>query len=245
MDDLRKQADVSKRTCSEPECSNPHRARGLCSTHYNQQAGRSFATEQVACAHPGCGLTTAKRVDPRRPKRYCSDLCRDLTVTPSWSCPVPDAHPSRSTRVPPTHPCRVTWPEVGATWKVFYRDCVTCDRLFVTPYTISTCSDLCAEAKKRDDKKRERDKRRASKRAAFVAPVYRARIYERDNWTCHLCGKKMHRTAVVPHPRAATLDHIVPLASGGTHEPANVAAAHYLCNVRKGARGGGEQLALL
>jgi 5-methylcytosine-specific restriction endonuclease McrA len=32
------------------------------------------------------------------------------------------------------------------------------------------------------------------------------------------------------------MDHIVPFAAGGTHEPANVQLAHRVCNSRKGAR---------
>lgn len=92
-----------------------------------------------------------------------------------------------------------------------------------------------------------RDRKRARKRAAFVAPVYRHRIYERDKWTCHICGKKVHKSRKVPHPMAPTIDHLIPLADpvGGTHEPANVATAHFICNARKGDRGGGEQLMLV
>ncbi|NEA63940.1 HNH endonuclease [Streptomyces sp. SID12488] len=40
----------------------------------------------------------------------------------------------------------------------------------------------------------------------------------------------------VPSPMAPTLDHIVPLARGGSHEPANVQAAHFLCNNKKNDR---------
>jgi 5-methylcytosine-specific restriction endonuclease McrA len=32
------------------------------------------------------------------------------------------------------------------------------------------------------------------------------------------------------HPVSGGSDHIVPLAQGGTHEPANVQCAHFLCN---------------
>lgn len=69
--------------------------------------------------------------------------------------------------------------------------------------------------------------------AAFVAPVSRVRIFERDKWKCRLCGKKVKRDAVVPHPRAPVLDHVLPLARGGTHEPANVQLACFMCNAHK------------
>lgn len=67
--------------------------------------------------------------------------------------------------------------------------------------------------------------------------VYRSKIFERDGWRCQLCRKPVRRTAVVPHPLAPTLDHIVPLAAGGLHEPANVQTAHFICNSVRGAGG--------
>ncbi|MBF6368413.1 HNH endonuclease [Nocardia puris] len=70
-------------------------------------------------------------------------------------------------------------------------------------------------------------------------------MFERDRWKCHLCKRKVRRSAVVPHPLAPTIDHVIPLSKGGTHEPANCATAHFRCNYTKRDCGGGEQLALL
>jgi endogenous inhibitor of DNA gyrase (YacG/DUF329 family) len=79
--------------------------------------------------------------------------------------------------------------------------------------------------------------RRAEReRDAYRANVSPRRIYERDRWICQLCGDPVDCVAEVPSPLAPTLDHIVPLARGGTHEPANVQLAHFLCNSRKGDR---------
>lgn len=48
-----------------------------------------------------------------------------------------------------------------------------------------------------------------------------------------ICGDPL-RTDVPPeHPEAPSIDHIVALANGGTHEPSNVQAAHLLCNSMK------------
>lgn len=90
-----------------------------------------------------------------------------------------------------------------------------------------------------------RARRRAVLKAAYVAPVDPKAIHARDKNICHLCGKKVKAGTKVPHPLAPTLDHLIPLAAGGTHEPANVATAHFICNSRKQHHGGGEQLALL
>jgi len=64
--------------------------------------------------------------------------------------------------------------------------------------------------------------------------VSRARIAERDGWTCHLCGERVLKVKA-PHPLSPSLDHVVPLAHGGAHEPGNVALAHLRCNVLRGA----------
>ncbi len=63
-------------------------------------------------------------------------------------------------------------------------------------------------------------------------------IYDRDNGKCHVCGLAVDRQRVAPHPLAATLDHVWPLALHGRHEPGNVKLAHFLCNCWKSDRAG-------
>lgn len=87
-------------------------------------------------------------------------------------------------------------------------------------------------------------RRKARLLAAFVAPVESFAIFERDRWRCGLCGRSVPKNVKAPDRRSASLDHIIPLAAGGTHEPANVQLAHLGCNSAKGARGGGEQMLL-
>lgn len=68
-------------------------------------------------------------------------------------------------------------------------------------------------------------------------------IYERDRWVCGICHSKVNRKAKYPHPMSASLDHIIPLAKGGTHTRDNVQLAHLVCNSKTGA-GGVKQLRL-
>lgn len=89
-----------------------------------------------------------------------------------------------------------------------------------------------------------RDRRRARQRCAYVADVSPARVFAADGWRCHRCGRKTDQSKTVPHPRAPTVDHLVPLALGGTHEPANCRTAHFKCNYEKGDRLAGDQFAL-
>jgi 5-methylcytosine-specific restriction endonuclease McrA len=65
---------------------------------------------------------------------------------------------------------------------------------------------------------------------AEVDAVSRWRIHERDGWTCHICGDPVDRDAVVPDLAAPVLDHVVPLARGGSHSEANLKTAHFYCN---------------
>lgn len=87
----------------------------------------------------------------------------------------------------------------------------------------------------REAKARHRTTRRARKQGAFVAPVYRLKIYERDAFICHLCGEPADRNAIGDAQDAVpTIDHIIPLDThNGSHEPANVHTAHFLCNSKK------------
>jgi 5-methylcytosine-specific restriction endonuclease McrA len=59
--------------------------------------------------------------------------------------------------------------------------------------------------------------------------VSRAAIIERDGSMCHICGKKCEASEI-------HLDHVVPLAKGGTHDAENLRVACAKCNLEKGAR---------
>lgn len=59
-------------------------------------------------------------------------------------------------------------------------------------------------------------------------------IYERDGWSCQICGEPIPREARHPEPLSASLDHILPIAAGGGHRTDNVQASHLRCNLRKG-----------
>ena len=64
--------------------------------------------------------------------------------------------------------------------------------------------------------------------------INRLSVYDRDGWICRLCSEPIDSTLRLPHPMAATLDHVIPVASGGLHTYENVQAAHALCNFEKG-----------
>ena len=73
----------------------------------------------------------------------------------------------------------------------------------------------------------------------------RVAIFERDGWKCGICHRKVDRTLRHPDAAAPSLDHIIPVAEGGTNEAANLRLVHLRCNLSRRNRGGNEQLALV
>ena len=72
------------------------------------------------------------------------------------------------------------------------------------------------------------------------------KVYERDKWTCQVCGKRVRRKPeALRDPLMASLDHVIPIAEGGHHVYSNVRCTHLRCNLVRGARGGNEQLMLI
>lgn len=53
-------------------------------------------------------------------------------------------------------------------------------------------------------------------------------IYKRDKFQCQGCGKKEDKTQL-------NIDHIIPLAKGGSNDLSNLQTLCYQCNQRKKA----------
>lgn len=104
------------------------------------------------------------------------------------------------------------------------------------------------EAYKRTDRWRAmrraaKSRRRAIERGAAAERFDPFEIFERDRWRCHICGEKTpQRLRGTYEDRAPELDHIIPLAAGGTHTRNNVACACRRCNLLKSDRPLGQLL---
>jgi len=103
--------------------------------------------------------------------------------------------------------------------------------------------DQCMGSVRKERKRRERRRRRNALRGTPSEPYTLAEIAARDRNTCGLCRKRVAMTKAVPHPKAPTIDHVVPISDGGHDVKANIQLAHFECNWRKRA-GGTQQLAL-
>lgn len=118
------------------------------------------------------------------------------------------------------------------------RCAVECSRPATKGQRPAYCSVQCQRA---DGK----DRHLVAKMGAFVEDVNRIDVFVADGYRCHLCNEMTDPRETVPHPRAPTVDHLIPLSKGGTHERANCRTACFSCNSAKQDRGGGEQFALV
>lgn len=80
------------------------------------------------------------------------------------------------------------------------------------------------------------ERRQRRMKDAFVEKVDRNAVFERDAWTCQLCGGAIDRDIKGPDSMSPSVDHIVSISCGGKHSMANVQASHLGCNKAKGGR---------
>lgn len=229
------------RTCAIEGCDRPYRAKGYCASHYNSILKPDRHRTVNKCEE--CG---AEYVTTRTNGRFCSLDCRDAQgrrdkAERERQAKLPALHPDPSAPLPIRSPkvAKVdTRPRFTTGRCEWCGEWFTTDRFQFENGTATHCSATCTKAG-------AKYRRRTRKRGAYVAHVRRVDVFTRDGWRCQICHRKVSRTAKVPSPRAATLDHIIPLALGGTHEPVNCQTACYRCNCIKGHRGVGDQLRLI
>lgn len=137
-------------------------------------------------------------------------------------------------------------------WSATYR-CAVCAAEFApgrNAKSVECCSAACFRTKHNRKHKRlhGNHRRRARTLGRRYEPIDKRKVFERDNWTCMLCGKKCRKT--LPrgahwHPALATLDHIIPLSwPDGHHLWSNVQCACWDCNSKKSANEARGQLSL-
>lgn len=264
---------MTMRVCSREGCGQqfevlPHHPKmKYCSTFCRQKAKRErYAATLVDRACPTCGkvyqITDLQRRNNQ--SQYCSKECRPPVAVPdrygevkcvlcgvtftgvngrSMYCKECNAKRNRESAMRHYYAVRWVRPEP--------RMCAHCGKQYqpVSGKQRIYCGPKCAKRAKKNKQRYEARRGQQARRRIRqrkprgAAVVYRARIFERDGWKCQLCGKKVDKSLVWPHPMSATLDHIVPLANGGAHVPENCQLAHFICNSTK-SNGNGGQLRL-
>lgn len=256
----------TKRKCTEEDCESPYLAKGYCRKHYRAHGldashGRKYL-HTAECAW--CGTAFSKETSNKARMKSCSDEChRALSasgIRKTWpSCKVhiqPCAEcrnlfASQRERLCCSKECTSkhgyeTGKEARLTiLREQYTpkpprivECATCKELFSVKgpgLYCMPCGLINTKTQRRDYEKR-RDAQKRGVDGVKTERIKVAHIYDRDAWSCGVCGQRVDKALTYPHLMSASLDHIVPLAHGGTHTKANVQLAHFLCNSKKSDR---------
>lgn len=246
---------------------NSIRARKYCSTKCKKQAaskratprlGRKKKPKRIESHCLGCGLHFIRSsVSGRDSGEYCSRGCwfekksrvaaeraalREIAV--NWK---PKLNPlvvaeiaalrriaryverPRKTQRPCIH-CGV--PTIGR--MEYRRTCRVCAK------TMKRAASKASPSRKRD-KRIYKSRRRAVERGATADRIDPIKVFERDGWRCHLCGRSTPRRLRGSYEsNAPEIDHVIPLAVGGTHTWGNVKCSCRSCNGAKGAQARGQ-----
>lgn len=113
--------------------------------------------------------------------------------------------------------------------------CAVCGNITTNQYC---CSKECSN--KRVNQIKEVRRRRKLSEAKVDKGITLQKLYRRDKGVCYICGgrcewedKTDKGTATVCGDNYPSIDHVIPLARGGTHEWGNVRLAHRRCNTIK------------
>lgn len=117
--------------------------------------------------------------------------------------------------------------------------CSVCGVMFSRLYGNKkrVCSFDCEKENKRKHRRKNSSNHRQRARHYGVRyePVNMIKVFERDNWTCQLCGsptpKELRGTI---EDNAPELDHADPLSRGGSHSYNNTQCVCRACNIFKG-----------
>lgn len=223
--------------CGSPNCKRAYRneRNRRFQAEWKAQHGERFgkryddkrATRTWTCRW--CGAE--RRTGPKRERVFCGSRCRAH-------------HERREARRAAAHR-RLDLASEGtvgnASWTMGW--CQRCGSAFLSSRSgVRYCTRGCKGSDRND-------RRRAGAKGIKVTPGRRHVVFTRDRWVCHICHRKVRRTACVPHPFAPTIDHVIPLAelarTGSPDGPWNWRTAHFRCNStkREGVLPGGEQLA--
>jgi hypothetical protein len=191
------------------------RRANYCSIQCAWDKRRSLRPVVVVSHHGHCGVCSRHFSKDVSTQVYCSDGCRAIC--------------HRTTHEP--------------------RSCARCGMQFTPLHSWGRpsryCGAECRTAAYVDNTKRGKRvgkaRRRARVRGVASDAIDPIRVFERDGWRCHLCGRKTSaRRRGTHHPLAPELDHVVTLADGGSHTWSNVACSCRRCNGAKGARSLGQ-----
>lgn len=215
---LRRSGDLERvavvQECTVQDCHKPHKAKGLCSTHYVAFLYRRAGT----CSITSCeghalvsGLCHAHHFERRRAEGDICTLegCEDARFSAAY--------------------CRR-----------HYRQAAN-GKIPMVEVQCSRCgSDIPLSRSERSGRTRPVHTKTCDAckgwRRTGAPELSVEQIIERDGSDCGICGQPIDASISWPNHMSPSVDHVVPGSLGGSHEAANLVAAHLVCNLKKGAR---------
>lgn len=120
------------------------------------------------------------------------------------------------------------------------KECEYCERIFYAKDYNWYCSDICkANMKKEKRKARKRLREaKAKKNGKIEWNISLEKLIQRDEGICKICGRQVDTEDYyytdegyfIAGDNYPSIDHIIPLAKGGTHTWDNIQLAHRHCN---------------
>lgn len=235
-------------------CSKTCKGRAASRKRHAEGCNEGERASVTACCH-ACGavFTRRKRAnDTRDAGRYCTRDCynasraviaaerqalaviaenwmrsarQDVTVVHAEIMALRRIASWRSARRATARPCRQCGRKTKGRGELI-RVCAACKRAQVKKYRRASPA-----------RRAEKARRRAIERGANADRIDPIVVFDRHKWRCHICGCKTPRELRGSYAgNAPELDHVIPLAAGGTHTWGNVACACRACNGAKSAR---------
>ena len=221
---------MQERTCTIEGCDKPHRARGLCASHWNATY-RKDQHREVPCTI--CGTLVVKNAPGRKRRPVCSERCRYRVTHGRWPETGKElVGPVERRRVPPqvkptSRPAKVRFVATICGW---------CAAPFLHDMRITgTLGRYCTKV---HAKAASRLRYRMGRGQFAITRTRRLAIYNRDDWTCQLCGERVRDDLPPGHPMSPSLDHIEPQSWAliPDHSESNLRLSHLICNSIRGDR---------
>lgn len=204
--------------CKHENFKNISCIKGLCISHYYASIYKAKPEKQKKCLH--CGI---EFIDKSGNKKFCQTRCGQL-------------YRARLNGIQPAY-------------RIKEVICKHCKKQFKpkTSDNVTFCSRDCSflyqkkHGKKHGNawkfQKTSQAKRKQRIKANGFERINKTKVFERDKWTCHICGCKTPKSKRGTFEmNAPEVDHIIPLAAGGSHTYGNVACACKRCNIKKSTK---------
>ena len=209
---------VEDRTCSINDCDGRAVTRGWCHKHYQ----RWYKTGDPMRTLSGKVRNGNGTGDRPTSCGYCGEPFESYRVRRTWTRFCSNSCARKAQLADGSHP----WMR--------------------TPGWTPALTDDERKARRFRQGERARRKRRARLAEVESEPYTLAEIAERDGFRCGICGREVDMTLKYPHPRSASVDHIIPLSHPGSSDlKVNVRLAHFGENAARGNRVGWEQQLLI